>query len=99
MNSCSLKVAGAILLTTINIPEASLWVEVSNCLNGRTNNPHDLRRCVGGSTGGEGAIIAAAGAVIDVGSDIGGSVRIPAKTASSLFALLSVPPPLPMSLS
>ncbi|TKR63187.1 hypothetical protein L596_027048 [Steinernema carpocapsae] len=52
-------------------------MESSNTIYGRTNNPYDSRRGVGGSSGGEGAIIAAAGSVIGIGSDIGGSIRIP----------------------
>jgi Asp-tRNA(Asn)/Glu-tRNA(Gln) amidotransferase A subunit family amidase len=45
---------------------------------GRTNNPYDTRRSVAGSSGGEGALLAAAGSCIGVGSDIGGSLRMPA---------------------
>jgi len=45
---------------------------------GRTNNPHDTSKIAGGSSGGEGAIISAAGSVCGVGSDVGGSIRMPA---------------------
>lgn len=61
-----------------NVPELALWWESSNKLFGRTNNPYDIRRTPGGSSGGEGAIIAAAGSVIGLGNDVGGSLRVPA---------------------
>lgn len=71
------KEAGAILLGITNVPEAAMWTESNNQLFGRTKNPYDIRRGAGGSSGGEGALIAAAGSVIGIGSDIGGSIRIP----------------------
>ncbi|KAE9548648.1 hypothetical protein FO519_008139 [Halicephalobus sp. NKZ332] len=71
------KESGAILLGITNVPEAAMWTESNNQLFGRTKNPYDLRRAAGGSSGGEGALIAAAGSVIGIGSDIGGSIRIP----------------------
>uniref|UniRef100_A0A914YEI4 Amidase domain-containing protein n=1 Tax=Panagrolaimus superbus TaxID=310955 RepID=A0A914YEI4_9BILA len=74
----NLKEAGAIHLAITNVPEAAFWFECNNRIYGRTKNPYDTRRIAGGSSGGEGAIIAAAGSVIGVGSDIGGSIRIPA---------------------
>lgn len=49
-----------------------------NCVHGRTNNPYDTNRIVGGSSGGEGAIQAAAASPFGIGSDIGGSIRMPA---------------------
>lgn len=55
-----------------------MWLESSNYLYGQTNNPYNVSRIVGGSSGGEGAIIAGAGSVFGVGSDIGGSIRMPA---------------------
>lgn len=54
-------------------------METNNNLWGRTSNPWNKERSVGGSSGGEGAIIAAKCSVLGVGSDIGGSVRIPAE--------------------
>uniref|UniRef100_A0AC34RPJ0 Amidase domain-containing protein n=1 Tax=Panagrolaimus sp. JU765 TaxID=591449 RepID=A0AC34RPJ0_9BILA len=72
------KDSGAILLAITNVPEAAMWFETNNQIYGRTNNPYDLRRAVGGSSGGEAALIAAAGSVFGLGSDIGGSIRIPA---------------------
>ncbi len=73
-----LRRAGAIPLGTTNVPEGGLWFETHNAIYGRTNNPWDLTRTPGGSSGGEGAIIAAGGSVFGLGSDIGGSVRLPA---------------------
>ncbi|XP_054852806.1 fatty-acid amide hydrolase 2 [Eublepharis macularius] len=73
-----LKQAGAIPLGVTNCSELCMWFESSNRVYGRTNNPYDLRCIVGGSSGGEGSILAAAGSVIGVGSDIGGSIRMPA---------------------
>jgi fatty acid amide hydrolase 2 len=73
-----LRAAGAIPLAVTNIPEWGMWFESYNSVYGRTNNPYDLRRHPGGSSGGEGAIVGAGGAAFGVGSDIGGSVRIPA---------------------
>ncbi|XP_051284416.1 fatty-acid amide hydrolase 2-B [Dicentrarchus labrax] len=72
-----LKRAGAIPLGVTNTPELCMWWETHNHLYGITNNPYDLERMVGGSSGGEGSILGAAGSVIGVGSDIGGSIRMP----------------------
>ena len=47
-------------------------------MNGRTNNPYDLRRIPGGSSGGEGALVGAGASLFGLGNDLGGSVRIPA---------------------
>ncbi|HUT51894.1 MAG TPA: amidase [bacterium] len=73
-----MKAAGAIILGRTNVPEAAMFNETYNHVYGRTNNPYDLARGVGGSSGGEGAIVAAAGSPIGIGSDIGGSIRYPA---------------------
>uniref|UniRef100_A0A914CQP3 Amidase domain-containing protein n=1 Tax=Acrobeloides nanus TaxID=290746 RepID=A0A914CQP3_9BILA len=70
--------AGAIVLAVTNVPEAIMWCESANTIYGRTNNPYNIRRTCGGSSGGEGALIAGAGSVIGLGSDVGGSIRIPA---------------------
>lgn len=72
-----LQAAGAIVMGTTNAPEGGLWHETSNTVYGRTSNPHDLYRSPGGSSGGEGAIIAAGGSPFGIGSDVGGSIRIP----------------------
>lgn len=72
-----LKRAGAIPLGVTNVPELCMWIESHNHLYGITRNPYNLDRIVGGSTGGEACILAGAGSVIGVGSDIGGSIRMP----------------------
>ncbi len=69
--------AGAILMGKTNTPELTLAGETNNLVYGRTNNPYDLARTSGGSSGGAGAIIAAGGSPLDLGSDTGGSVRLP----------------------
>ena len=72
-----LRSAGAILLGKTNVPELSLVGETDNLVYGRTNNPYDLARTPGGSSGGEAAIIAAGGSPLGIGADIGGSIRQP----------------------
>src|SRR5690625_283824 len=72
-----LKDAGAIILGKTNTATLCYAQESVNKLYGRTNNPWDLDRTAGGSTGGEGAILAVGGAAAGVGSDIGGSIRVP----------------------
>jgi amidase len=73
-----LKAAGAILMGKTNTPEFTLSYETDNPVYGRTNNPYDLERMPGGSSGGAAAIIAAGGSPLDIGSDTGGSIRLPA---------------------
>jgi Asp-tRNA(Asn)/Glu-tRNA(Gln) amidotransferase A subunit family amidase len=73
-----LKAAGAILLGVTNTPELLMAWETDNALYGRTNNPWDLARTAGGSSGGESAAIAACMSAAGVGSDGGGSIRVPA---------------------
>lgn len=73
-----LRAAGAILLGKTNLPELGLAFETDNMVYGRTNNPYDLSRTPGGSSGGEAAIIAAGGSPLGIGNDMGGSVRLPA---------------------
>ena len=72
-----MRAAGAILIGKTNTPELTLAGETNNLVYGRTNNPYDLSRTTGGSSGGAGAIIAAGGSPLDLGSDTGGSVRLP----------------------
>lgn len=73
-----LRAAGFIPLGVTNVSELCMWMESSNRVYGRTNNPYDLRCTAGGSSGGEGAIVGAGGAPVGLGSDIGGSIRMPA---------------------
>jgi fatty acid amide hydrolase len=72
-----LRQAGAILLGKTNGPQLGLLIETDNPLYGRTNNPWDLSRSPGGSSGGEAALIAAGGSALGLGSDGGGSIRQP----------------------
>ena len=73
-----LKDAGAIVLGTTNTPELLMAWETDNLIYGRTNSPWDLERTPGGSSGGEAAAIAAGMSAGGVGSDGGGSIRVPA---------------------
>jgi Asp-tRNA(Asn)/Glu-tRNA(Gln) amidotransferase A subunit family amidase len=73
-----LRAAGAIVLGVTNAPELLMAWETDNLLYGRTNNPWDLERTPGGSSGGEAAAIAAGMSAGGVGSDGGGSIRVPA---------------------
>lgn len=70
--------AGAVILGKTNLPQMAMANECENPLYGRTVNPFDADRSPGGSSGGEGAIIGAYGSPLGLGSDIGGSVRLPA---------------------
>ena len=72
------KAAGGIALAKTNIPEFSAWTETDNLVTGRTNNPWNLDRTPGGSSGGESAAIAAGMSPIGIGSDVAISVRGPA---------------------
>ena len=73
-----LRNAGAIVLGVTNTPELLMAWETDNLLYGRTNSPWDLERTPGGSSGGEAAAIAAGMSAGGVGSDGGGSIRVPA---------------------
>ena len=73
-----LRRAGAIVMGMTNTPELLMAWETDNLLHGRTNSPWDLERTPGGSSGGEAAAIAAGMSAGGVGSDGGGSIRVPA---------------------
>src|SRR5499427_3498800 len=73
-----LRDAGAIILGVTNTPELLMAWETDNLLYGRTNSPWDLDRTPGGSSGGESAAIASGMSAGGVGSDGGGSIRVPA---------------------
>lgn len=70
--------AGAVILGVTNTSELCMWYESSNYVYGMSCNPYDTRCIVGGSSGGEGAAAGASFACFGVGSDIGGSIRMPA---------------------
>ena len=73
-----MRAAGLVALCNTNTSELCMWYESSNRLHGRTNNVYHAGRMVGGSSGGEGAVLAGAGAAVGLGSDVGGSIRLPA---------------------
>ncbi|PRD39575.1 UNVERIFIED_CONTAM: Fatty-acid amide hydrolase 2 [Trichonephila clavipes] len=73
-----LRAAGAIPLGVTNTSELCMWMESFNKVYGRSNNPYDPARTVGGSSGGEGAIVASGASPFGLGSDVGGSIRMPA---------------------
>jgi len=73
-----LKAAGAIIIGKTNVSEMAMAYDASNPIFGRTNNPHDPRLTPGGSSGGEAASIAAGLSLAGLGSDLSGSVRVPA---------------------
>ncbi|TNE81789.1 MAG: amidase [Bacteroidetes bacterium] len=73
-----LKEAGAIVIGVTNLAFLSIDWQSANAWNGTTNNPHDLKRTAGGSSGGASAAVAAYMSPISIGSDAGGSIRVPA---------------------
>jgi amidase len=74
-----LRAAGAIILGKTNTPEFTLAGNTDNLVYGRTNNPFDLTRIPGGSSGGPASIVAAGGAAFDIGTDTVASIRWPAQ--------------------
>ncbi|MFY9618916.1 MAG: amidase [Pyrinomonadaceae bacterium] len=73
-----LKAAGAIILGKTNVPEMAVPYDCDNPVFGRANNPHARHRTCGGSSGGEAAAIAACLSPAGLGSDLSGSIRVPA---------------------
>jgi amidase len=78
-----LRAAGGIILGKTNVPELAGAAETDNLVYGRTNNPYDLARTPGGSSGGESAIVAACGSPLGLGTDAGGSIA-----SRRIFAVL-----------
>ncbi|XP_060526887.1 fatty-acid amide hydrolase 2-A-like isoform X2 [Cylas formicarius] len=72
------RVAGAIPLLTSNVPELCMDWETSNKLVGSTKNPYDVTRTAGGSSGGEASLLASGASLLSLGSDMAGSLRLPA---------------------
>ena len=72
-----LKAAGAVILGKSNVPVSLSDYQSDNPIYGRTSNPHDLNRSPGGSSGGSAAALAAGMVPLELGSDAGGSIRIP----------------------
>lgn len=73
-----LKRAGAVILGKTNVPTGLVDIQANNPIHGRTRNPHDPERVSGGSSGGAAAALAAGFVPLELGSDIGGSIRTPA---------------------
>ncbi|MCC6646397.1 MAG: amidase [Polyangiaceae bacterium] len=73
-----LRAAGAVPLGVTNTSELCMWMESDNRVYGRTGSAHDPTRTAGGSSGGEGAIVGAGASPFGLGSDVGGSIRMPA---------------------
>jgi Asp-tRNA(Asn)/Glu-tRNA(Gln) amidotransferase A subunit family amidase len=73
-----LRDAGAIVLAKTNVPEYSSSYETDNVVHGRTNHPLDPERTAGGSSGGEAALAGADASPLGIGTDGGGSLRVPA---------------------
>ncbi|MDI9311015.1 MAG: amidase [Limnohabitans sp.] len=74
----AIKKEGAIILGKTNVPLYCIDWQTTNFWNGRTNNPYDLSRTVGGSSGGSAAAVAAGFSALEIGADAGGSIRVPA---------------------
>ena len=72
-----MRAAGAIPIGMTNLPELSMAFEADNLVHGRTNNPYDHARTPGGSGGGGAAAIAAGMSPMEIGADLGGSIRLP----------------------
>nr|XP_009503268.1 PREDICTED: vitamin D3 hydroxylase-associated protein-like [Phalacrocorax carbo] len=72
-----LKRQGAILFAMTNVPQSLFNYDCSNPIFGQTLNPFNHQKSPGGSSGGEGALIAAGGSILGIGSDVGGSIRLP----------------------
>lgn len=74
----NLKDAGAVILVVTNTPEFCASYETVNNVTGVTKNPYNVNKSSAGSSGGEAALLGSAGSVIGLGSDMGGSIRLPA---------------------
>ena len=73
-----LRAAGGVVMGVTNTSELCMWMETHNRIYGRTKNPYDQTKHVGGSSGGEGAIIGSGASPFGLGADVGGSIRMPA---------------------
>jgi Asp-tRNA(Asn)/Glu-tRNA(Gln) amidotransferase A subunit family amidase len=87
--------AGGVLLGKANLPEFSMWARSGNLLTEECRNPWDVRRTSGGSSGGSGAAVAAGLVPISIGTDDGGSIRLPA-ALNGVFGLFPSPCRVPM---
>jgi Asp-tRNA(Asn)/Glu-tRNA(Gln) amidotransferase A subunit family amidase len=91
----SLLAAGGILIGKANLPEFSMWGRSGNLISDECRNPWDLRRTSGGSSGGSGAAVAAGLVPISIGTDDGGSIRLPA-ALNGVLGLFPSPGRVPM---
>jgi fatty acid amide hydrolase 2 len=91
-----LRAAGAIVLGVGNTPGPFYWLETNNQIYGRASNAYDPSRTAGGSSGGDGAIVGSGGAAIALGSDMGGSIRVPA-FVNGIFGHLPSPGLVPLT--
>lgn len=73
-----MRQAGAIPVAISNVPELCMSSDCRNMLHGTTCNPYDTNRSPGGSSGGEGSLLGSAASVVGVGTDLAGSIRLPA---------------------
>jgi Asp-tRNA(Asn)/Glu-tRNA(Gln) amidotransferase A subunit family amidase len=90
-----LAAAGAILVGKANLPEFSMWGRSGNLVAPECRNPWNLRRTCGGSSGGSGSAVAAGLVPISIGTDDGGSVRLPA-ALNGTFGLIASPGRVPL---
>lgn len=74
----TLKRLGAVVFARTNQPQSLMQLETSNNIYGTTVNPRNLSLTSGGSTGGEGSLMAMHGTPLGIGGDIGGSIHVPA---------------------
>jgi fatty acid amide hydrolase 2 len=91
-----LRAAGAIVLGVGNTPGPFYWLETNNKIYGRTSNAYDGSRTAGGSSGGDATIVASGGAALALGSDMGGSIRVPA-FVNGIFGHLPSPGLVPIT--
>jgi fatty acid amide hydrolase 2 len=91
-----LRDAGAIILGVGNTPGPYYWLETNNKIYGRTSNAYDASRTAGGSSGGDAAMVASGGAAFALGSDMGGSIRVPA-FVNGIFGHLPSPGLVPIT--
>ena len=87
--------AGGVLLGKANLPEFSMWGRSGNLVSAECRNPWDVRRTCGGSSGGSGAAVAAGLVPISIGTDDGGSIRLPA-ALNGVLGLLPSPGRVPL---
>jgi fatty acid amide hydrolase 2 len=91
-----LRAAGVVILGVGNTPGPFYWLETNNKIYGRTSNAYDASRTAGGSSGGDAVMVASGGAAFAIGSDMGGSIRVPA-FVNGIFGHLPSPGLVPIT--